>query len=198
MTTFYTSDLHFGHANIIQYCNRPYASVNEMNDALVANWNSVVGEGDIVYVLGDFAMNRGAALHWVSKLNGSKVLIIGNHDSCFLKRCKGKKERQLTEIGTYRKEGWMDVREGDRHFLGSIPARLDHFPYLTQECDQRYPDYRPVDNGEVLLCGHIHTNWLTHRSVRGTLMVNVGVDVWNWTPVAEGEIVKLIEKEQEK
>lgn len=195
MAIFYTSDLHFGHANIIQYCNRPWATVDEMNAGLVANWNSVVGPDDTVFVLGDFAMNRGATLHWVSKLNGRKILIIGNHDSCFLKRCKGKKEKQWAEILRYIEAGWWDVLPEGFAPVGLFSVELNHFPYLTQECDQRYPNYRPVDSGTVLLCGHIHTNWRTHRSVKGTLMVNVGVDVWNWTPVAEEKLVELIREE---
>ena len=56
MSTWFSSDTDFGHANIIHYCDRPYTSFSEMDDALVANWNQVVRPNDIVYHLGDFAL----------------------------------------------------------------------------------------------------------------------------------------------
>ena len=84
MTVFVTSDTHFGHANIIKYCNRPFDSVEEMDEALVQNWNSVVKAGDKVYHLGDVTMTS-KALDIMSRLNGRKVLIRGNHDTQKLK-----------------------------------------------------------------------------------------------------------------
>lgn len=81
---FLVADLHFNHSRIIGYCRRPYRSVSEMNRDLVRRWNSVVGEGDTVYCLGDFCM-RGDPLPFIRALNGRKVFIRGNHDTPFLK-----------------------------------------------------------------------------------------------------------------
>ncbi len=82
MAIFFTSDTHFGHANIIGYCRRPFDSVQEMDDAMVATWNSIVRPGDDVWHLGDFA--HGADAKHVRavfhRLNGRKRLVIGNHD----------------------------------------------------------------------------------------------------------------------
>lgn len=74
------SDTHFYHKNIIEYCKRPFASVQEMNEALIENWNSVVRTDDVVYHLGDvfFTKDGGRQLH---RLNGRKRLILGNHDN---------------------------------------------------------------------------------------------------------------------
>lgn len=77
---FFTSDLHFGHKNIIKFCNRPWETTEEMDEALIANWNSVVGEKDIVFDLGDFAFaTNGRWKELIQRLNGKHYLILGNH-----------------------------------------------------------------------------------------------------------------------
>lgn len=81
MTTFFTSDLHFFHNNIIQFCNRPFDSVEDMNWKLIKNWNDVVQWNDHVWVLGDFSFGTVAETENILiQLNGIKHLIIGNHD----------------------------------------------------------------------------------------------------------------------
>ena len=78
---FFTSDTHFNHTNIIQYCQRPFKSTDEMNEAIIDNWNSVVGEEDTVFHLGDFCL--GSSAEWnkiLNRLNGKIYLILGNHD----------------------------------------------------------------------------------------------------------------------
>lgn len=78
-----TSDSHFFHNNIIKYCNRPFSDVNEMNETLIANWNSVVKPQDKVYHLGDLYMGgtRREVESLLYRLNGHKRLILGNHDN---------------------------------------------------------------------------------------------------------------------
>ncbi len=78
--TFFTSDQHFGHAAIIKYQRHQFATVTEMDDALVANWNARVGKRDLVYHLGDLAQTRRDLLAVRPRLNGRIVLIRGNHD----------------------------------------------------------------------------------------------------------------------
>src|SRR2546429_527154 len=79
---FFTSDTHFGHANIIPYCSRPFASVPEMNEALIARWNDCVGPDDTVYHLGDFAMGlKSLWPEYRRRLNGKIVFTLGNHDA---------------------------------------------------------------------------------------------------------------------
>lgn len=79
MTVFVVSDTHFGHENIIGYCQRPFASVEEMDEAMVSRWNAVVRPQDHVYHLGDVAMKK-PNLAIVKRLNGHKRLVFGNHD----------------------------------------------------------------------------------------------------------------------
>lgn len=98
MKIFFTSDTHFGHKNIIRYCNRPWATVEEMNEGLIANWNAVVGPDDIVWHLGDFAfMSRERALEIFRRLNGTKYLVRGNHDSNAITKLGWKKVVQTWE-----------------------------------------------------------------------------------------------------
>lgn len=80
-TIFFTSDHHFGHKNIIKFCNRPYASVEEMNEDLIIKWNDKVSPNDTVYHLGDFSFKGRDPKLYFNRLKGHKHLIIGNHDS---------------------------------------------------------------------------------------------------------------------
>ena len=79
---WFTSDLHFWHKNICKYCNRPYANIEEMNQAIVDNWNSVVKDDDIVFVLGDLGFCGIEKLRpLIAQLKGKIYVIQGNHDS---------------------------------------------------------------------------------------------------------------------
>lgn len=80
MTTYFTSDTHFGHKNIIEYCNRPFTSVEEMDKIMIFNWNSKVNHEDTIYHGGDLALHKNPEKYFY-RLNGIKHLIKGNHDS---------------------------------------------------------------------------------------------------------------------
>lgn len=82
---FFTSDTHFGHKHILEFCKRPFSSIEEHDEQLIANWNSVVGVDDTIFHLGDFAF--GGYPFWkkiVEQLNGHIILVIGNHKINFL------------------------------------------------------------------------------------------------------------------
>ena len=83
MNRFIVADLHFGHANIIKYESRPFNNVYEMDMEVIELWNGVVKKDDIVYVLGDFTLSRRKEIitSLLSKLNGRKILVMGNHDT---------------------------------------------------------------------------------------------------------------------
>lgn len=82
MQWFFTADEHYNHARIIEYCRRPFGSVGEMNECLIANHNDVVRNGDIVVHCGDFGFFRRAweAQEVLRRLNGSHILLKGSHD----------------------------------------------------------------------------------------------------------------------
>lgn len=81
MKYFVIADTHFGHEKIIRYCNRPFRTVEEMDETLIKNWNETVSKKDTVLVLGDFALGTKEYIENITKkLNGNKILILGNHD----------------------------------------------------------------------------------------------------------------------
>jgi len=86
MGTFFIADLHFGHANVLKFDNRPWVNIEEHDAALIKNWNDAVGFDDDVYILGDFSWyNATKTIEIFEQLNGRKHLIIGNHDNKLLK-----------------------------------------------------------------------------------------------------------------
>ena len=89
---FFTSDLHFGHENVLRFDNRPFETVDEMDDELIKRWNDKVAKGDLVYVLGDLIWKTATneAVQIIKRLNGQIVLIKGNHDR-FLHNAAAKK-----------------------------------------------------------------------------------------------------------
>jgi len=199
MIWFY-SDPHFYHNNVIRYCSRPHATVEEMNEDLVRRWNTVVRPEDTVYCLGDFSMAFRAVELFSPRLMGNKVLVPGNHDFCHSYHKKSRKPDNRAEwIKKYEKNGWTVLPERTTLELEGIGVvNLCHHPYPTDGADDQYDDkyakWRPVDDGKVLLCGHVHEKWQTRLSQAGTLMVNVGVDVWDYAPVSLETLKETVNK----
>ena len=79
--TLFTSDLHLNHSNIIKYCNRPYDNIDEMNESIINNWNSVANNNSTTVVLGDILFCNGStkdSVNLLNKLNGDIILVLGN------------------------------------------------------------------------------------------------------------------------
>lgn len=189
MTLFYTSDLHFSHQNIITYSNRPYGSVDEMNRTLIDNWNKVVDYNDKVMILGDVCMGkRDQSLPLVGLLNGQKTLVCGNHDRCW------EGDRQQEKWFPKYKIYFEEILQGPLTISDEYVYRVNHFPSEGDSQDEdRYEEYRPQDNGELLLCGHVHDAW-KHKGNN----VNVGVDAgWSngYAPVQAEEIYEYALKQ---
>ena len=135
MTIRYIADMHFDSADIIAYDNRPFDSVEEMNETLIANWNAVVEPEDITWILGDFC--AGGPERWaeiLKRLNGRKCLITGNHDAPeTVEAVRG----FFQEIAEYR-----ETEDEGRHVV------LCHYPI---------PSFRDHYLGWFHLYGHVHT-----------------------------------------
>jgi calcineurin-like phosphoesterase family protein len=177
MTTLLTADEHYGHRRIIEYCKRPFTDVDHMTQELVARHNAVVGPDDTVIHVGDFVMNERSLSSILPRLHGRHVLVMGNHD-----RCHPCRKDHVAARGRYLAAGFVEVVES--MVLGDM--LVHHMPYSGDD-REKYHQYRPKDDGRALLHGHIHERWKT----RGR-MVNVGVDVRGYAPVALEAIVEEV------
>lgn len=199
--TWLTSDLHFGHANVIKYCNRPFLDVNEMNEILIKNWNEVVSLEDTIYVLGDFAMAARYVEQVLPRLNGKKILILGNHDFPHTAHHKGGKNAELRSKWTnlYLSYGFAEVHmELNLDVPGVANFRMFHLPYSDptdthQDGKPRHFKERLPDDGRPLLCGHVHEKWWFKKTNKGTPQLNIGVDapgaIWYMRPASLEEVV---------
>lgn len=160
---YFTSDQHFGHEAIIGYCDRPYKNADKMDNALIKNWNKTVAEGDTVYVVGDVTLKGSSHKEWlkniVTRLNGQKHLVLGNHDAM--------KPFTYVDIGFWTVHTALRVRCED---IGDVT--LVHDPAVAT-----------VDRKELFLCGHVHD---LYKKAYNT--INVGVDVWDYCPVSTLQI----------
>ncbi len=199
MNVFLTSDQHWGHRNILTYCNRPYQSVEEMNEGLISGHNSVVKPGDTVYHLGDFSLDKRAPEKVLHRLNGEHHLIIGNHDWCHPVHSKTNQTKRDKFRKMYFDAGFKTLELEGAIDIDGIPCLMSHFPYYdpNPQFDQRYPEFRPEDKGNILLHGHVHTSYKIRLSPKGTLMINVGVDQWDMRPVALEQIKALINNQSQ-
>lgn len=167
-STFWTSDTHFGHANIIKYCDRPFSSVEEMDENLITNWNSVVKKSDIIYHLGDFTFYKDPKKidNILKRLNGRKILIRGNHDQ----QLKDDLLKHFEEIHQLHEIQINDSMNNKRVVMCHYPLR----------------EWNLFHRGSFMLYGHVHGKLNENKD----LMCDVGVDSWNYFP-ASWEDIKL-------
>jgi calcineurin-like phosphoesterase family protein len=178
--TFFISDTHFDHDAIRMHCNRPWSDVDSMNQAMLTNWNSIVGRRDSIIIGGDFAWKRHAM--WASELHGCKTLVFGNHDhmpdvaQMQFARCVGKpKESGILQL----------------HLDGKCVV-ICHYPMWS---------WNASFHGSWHLYGHAHGRKLEQAENSDTaggcdsepsprmqyfenfLACAIDADVWNWTPI---------------
>ena len=175
MTHWYTADLHLGHEGILRFCNRPFASVGEMDAALIDNLWSCVQPDDVLWVVGDFAHGPKAKdIRWLertfAKLPGAeKHLVVGNHDP---------EETQMLPWTSVSRLALVDDPSTDA--AARRPLVLCHYPMMTWEGARK---------GALHLFGHVHDAW---SGARGA--VNVGVDQWDFHPVRIEDVARRAAK----
>lgn len=177
----FTADTHFGHANIIKHCDRPFRDVEHMESEMIELWNNQVGKNDDVIILGDFVWNPKDLERITSALNGYKILVPGNHDACHPRHKQAAKYKALYEsFGIFVSE--PVVRKTYKQI--NLELIACHFPFESSMVDDRYPEFHvSKQDNAILLHGHVHEKWQVKDK-----MINVGVDVWNYYPVSETEI----------
>lgn len=204
MNIFFTSDQHYYHQNVIKYCARPYENTDDMHKDMIDKYNATVKPSDTTYHLGDFSLAFRPVELYAKELNGIKYLVPGNHDFCHSYHKKSKhKDNQDKWIQKYVDYSFIVLPEQTTLDVpGYGTFNLCHHPYSDigdvrggAGYTDKYANWRPKDDGRILLCGHVHEKWQTKRSSNGTLMINVGVDVHNFTPVSLDQIMDIIKRE---
>lgn len=162
------ADTHFGGETIIRYENRPFATVQEMEERLIANWNRVVTAEDTVYVLGDFSTDQDAECdrRILSQLNGQKILIMGNHD-------RHRTPQEWRDLGFKEVSPW--------------PIVYQEFFLLSHE-----PMYINTNMPYANFFGHVHGN-VTYQTLTKQSAC-VSVERIDYTPIDFEELVKKVKE----
>lgn len=176
----FTSDVHFGHKNIIRYCNRPFKDVDDMDEQLIQRWNSVVKPDDVVWQLGDFTFYRNydKLCYILRRLNGRKKAVLGNHCETIIDRREDLLAEGLFEV----------IVERARIKVGSQSIVLDHFPGRSWDRSS---------HGAWQLFGHVHNDLPPYGK-----SVDVGVDstwvtgVAPYRPFSFAEIKRFMDKQE--
>lgn len=182
MRNLYISDTHFSHKNIIKFDNRPFASVTEMDEYLIEQWNKKVNKDDTVNILGDFCW--GKANRWLEileQLKGNKVLIKGNHD---LKNIPSSVKNHFQDI----KERKCIQDEGRKVIMNHYPE-----PFYWHDYDERV----------CMLYGHVHntTEAQAVEAIRRIVLpavpnhkahlYNCWCGFFGWAPATLDEIIEF-------
>ena len=196
MTRWFTSDIHFKHRNIIPYCLRPYDDVNEMNEAIIKQWNSQVKPEDEVWMIGDFSINKKSTLdkRLVSILNGKKHIILGNHDTGFntLHNNKDCVDTHVKIAKKYLEAGWvfvdiikyMMLKDGTHVVITHLPPDNGY--------DSRYSEFKLANNPAFnYVHGHLHGHYRKKRN-----MVDVCYDA-ELRLLSEEELIGLVNSKEE-
>ncbi len=167
---YFTADLHFGHSNVISYENRPFQTVEEMDGALIQNWNRRVSPEDEIFILGDLTLKGPEKANAVlEQLQGRKYLVRGNHDG-------------YVERAAFCQAHFQWVK--DYHELVYQGRRfiLCHYPLLS---------WNGMWRGAVHLHGHQHNPPCYNEENRkiGLARLDVGVDAQNMAPISLEELL---------
>ena len=181
---------------------RPFKTIEEMNQGLINNHNSVVKSNDIIIILGDFILGKdkyNTFPNIIPKLSGYKILLLGNHCLGFDDKREGKQE---AAIKLYMDNGISKVYQGivtlnqvleDNNIPNPTTKNIElcHFPFFCDDMihDNKYKHLMPIDTGQILFSGHTHQQIPIIRSRN----INVGVDAHNYTPVSLINLLAQVE-----
>lgn len=191
---FFTSDLHFGHRNVINFCNRPFTDIKDMSEKLIENWNAVVTNNDIVFVLGDtFWFNDSRTIKKVlEQLNGKEIYILpGNHcDFDAYHRVDDPRIHLCQDIVCL----WLTSADFERRHWHrkTMEIWMQHYPMST---------WPHRENGAFHFFGHIHSQEGKTEGVDQDLALHwnqadVGCDYWEWKPVLFEDLLTFMQNKK--
>lgn len=181
MNYWWISDTHFFHKNIIKYSNRPFSSVEEMNETIINNWNSLVKDEDIVFFLGDFIFGNAAQIKDILfRLKGNIKIIFGNHDHPLKQFLKGIKnypelEKRIEVLGDY-----AEIK------VNGQDITLTHYSMRVWNGSHR---------GAWNLYGHSHNSLEDDKNTRS---FDCGVDCHNYAPISLERVKEIMDKKDWK
>ena len=177
----FTSDPHWGHQRIIQYCNRPFTTAAEMDEVLIKNWNDKVKAEDTVYVLGDLAFRHStsAIVEILKRLNGKIIYVLGNHDGEAVKSALDRLNISYTSL--------RDIVVADPEMEGGKQAiTLCHYPMIS---------WNKAHRGAWQLYGHHHGSKKDFADKLTYAQLDVSVEAHNYAPVSYEEVKTIITKQ---
>lgn len=152
-----TSDTHFGHESIIKYCNRPFKTIQEMDEYIIEKWNSMIQKQDHVYIIGDFAFNN--HMKYIDALKGRKHLILGNHDSmsaeCYKRFVTVSEQKQIKYQNHYfvlshcPLRNWTNSYRGTTCLFGHVHGRIKTYN-LSFDIGMDTHNYIPYNMDEII------------------------------------------------
>lgn len=176
MTTFFSADTHFGHTRIMEYSRRPFKSAEEMDEALVVNWNTVVHSGDTVYFVGDVSFHdHKNTVRLLSRLNGNIGLILGNHD----KKLKAEALQRFMFV-----KDLFTVKVGDP----DVGGRSQGVQRIVL-CHYAMRVWEAMHYGAWHLYGHSHGSLPDDPRVRA---FDVGVDCHGYKPISYERVKEIM------
>lgn len=172
---YFTSDLHFCHDRAFVYQPRGFNSIQEHNETIISNWNTVVNNDDEVYILGDLMLNDNVTgLECINKLKGKKYFVAGNHDS-------------PTRIRLYEENGLINLGYAHQIKYKGYTFYMSHFPTMTGNFDAD----KPLKTRTISLCGHSHYQNKFEDMDKG-LIYHCELDAHNCHPVNVDNIIEDI------
>lgn len=175
---FFTADLHMGHDRIIKYANRPFQNVQDMDEAIIRNWNAAITPYDTTYIVGDFSFHKDQdkTISILNRLNGAKHLVLGNHD-------KGLNSNVLSRFASVHDYYELHMPPDDMYLRGQM---IVMFHYALKVWNRSH-------RGSYHLYGHSHH---TLPDDSNSLSIDVGIDgnSYNYTPISYTQIKKIMAK----
>lgn len=169
MSTYFSTDWHIGHENVLQFDNRPFKTIEEHDETIIANYNAIVQPDDDFYYLGDMFMNKNKrAEGFLQRMMGNKFFIRGNHDHRDVRKL-------FAKYGTYLDEQRMITVEGQE-------IVLNHFPMRT---------WNKSHKGTWHLYGHHHGKIESEPWGRS---MDVAINIWDYKPVSFETINRILSK----